>query len=201
MEQQLQLIFTYFYKMDFQKLSAKSKQLHAINDEELRLALNPNLYFEQQTEYQLYDKPNEESCERVELSLKQKKSQTKDFIQLIPEDSILVPHYRQEYSLFIGSVHFYILVKMIAAIYERLVKASSLCEEQCAKEQDSWTGTDEQKQRFPATRFNMFVGILMQTLSERSKMDANAYEDNARKVLGSDAYLLFVLDKLIAHVS
>lgn len=47
----------------------------------------------------------------------------------------------------------------------------------------------------------MFVGILMQTLSEKSKMDANAYEDNARKVLGNDAYLLFVLDKLIAHVS
>ena len=47
----------------------------------------------------------------------------------------------------------------------------------------------------------MYVGVLMQTLSERGKMDANAYEDHSRKILGIDAYLLFVLDKLIAHVS
>ena len=112
-----------------------------------------------------------------------------------------MPQYRPEYSLFVGSVHFYILVKLIAAVYERLVKAYSLCEDNCKTEQDFWTASEEQKRGFANVRFHMYVGVLMQSLSEKSKMDANAYEDYTRKLLGTDAYLLFVLDKLIAHVS
>jgi hypothetical protein len=61
MEQQLQLIITHFYKMDFQKVSAQSKQLHAISDDELRFVLNPNTYFEHSAGYSLYD------CEEPDL--------------------------------------------------------------------------------------------------------------------------------------
>jgi len=46
------------------------------------------------------------------------------------ESSILVPAYKSGYSLLYGTPHFYVLVKMIATIYERLLKAKSLIEEE-----------------------------------------------------------------------
>jgi hypothetical protein len=39
---------------------------------------------------------------------------------------LLVPAYKPEYTLFFGSGYFYILIKMFATVYERLVKAKHL---------------------------------------------------------------------------
>ena len=36
---------------------------------------------------------------------------------------VLVPEYKKGYSLLYGSIHFYIVFKMFATIYERIVKA------------------------------------------------------------------------------
>lgn len=41
-----------------------------------------------------------------------------------------VPSYKVGYSLIIGSYPFYILLKLFATIYERLLKAKSLVEQQ-----------------------------------------------------------------------
>lgn len=39
---------------------------------------------------------------------------------------MLQPAYRQGYSLMYGTPQFYVLLKLVATIYERLVKAKSL---------------------------------------------------------------------------
>lgn len=40
-----------------------------------------------------------------------------------PNESLLYPPYRKEYSLMFGSYHFFVLLKKIVTIYERLLKA------------------------------------------------------------------------------
>jgi len=42
------------------------------------------------------------------------------------EELLLMPAYKPEYTLFFGSGYFYILIKMFATVYERLVKAKHL---------------------------------------------------------------------------
>jgi hypothetical protein len=43
----------------------------------------------------------------------------------------------------------------------------------------------------------MFVGLVLLTLSSERKIEPANYEDLVRELLGKDAYLLFVYDKLI----
>ena len=38
----------------------------------------------------------------------------------------MLPQYKEDYSLLLGSSHFYIVFKMVATIYERLVMAKRL---------------------------------------------------------------------------
>ncbi len=45
------------------------------------------------------------------------------------QGTLLVPAFKQGYSLLLGSHQFYSMIKMIATIYERLVKAKSLLKE------------------------------------------------------------------------
>ena len=45
------------------------------------------------------------------------------------------------------------------------------------------------------------MSLVLLTLSAERKMEANTYEDLVRELLGKDAYLLFVYDRLIATVS
>ena len=45
------------------------------------------------------------------------------------------------------------------------------------------------------------MSLVLLTLSSERKLEANIYEDLVRELLGKDAYLLFVYDKLIATVS
>jgi hypothetical protein len=44
----------------------------------------------------------------------------------------------------------------------------------------------------------MFVGVVLLTLGQQErKMEQSAYEDLVRVLLGKDAYLLFVFDRLV----
>ena len=45
------------------------------------------------------------------------------------EDGLLAPGFKPSYSLLFGSSHFYMVFKMIATIYERLLKAKQLIKE------------------------------------------------------------------------
>jgi hypothetical protein len=47
----------------------------------------------------------------------------------------------------------------------------------------------------------MFFGLVMLLLSNDKRIDANLYEDKVRDLLGKDAYLLFVFDKVVLNVS
>jgi hypothetical protein len=48
---------------------------------------------------------------------------------------------------------------------------------------------------FKNERFDVFIGGVLSAM--QSSLDANKYEDFARALLGSRAYLLFSFDKLI----
>ena len=82
---------------------------------------------------------------------------------------------------------------MISTIYERLLKAKSLVEQQTVEVFGAKTYTRE--------RFDLFISLVLLTLNSDRKIEPNNYEDLLRDLLGKDAYLLFVYDKLIATVS
>ena len=50
-------------------------------------------------------------------------------------------------------------------------------------------------------RFDLFVSLVLLTLNSDRKLEPSNYEDLVRELLGKDAYLLFVYDKLIGTVS
>jgi histone deacetylase complex regulatory component SIN3 len=104
-----------------------------------------------------------------------------------------VPSYKQGYSLLYGTELVYVVIKMISTIYERLLKARQLVE----------VHSEEifKTEKYSSERFDLFVSLVLLTLSAERKLEANAYEDMVRELLGKDAYLLFVYDKLIATVS
>ncbi len=109
------------------------------------------------------------------------------------QGEVLVPAYKKGYSLLYSTELVYIVIKMISTIYERLVKARQLVE----------TRSEElfKTDKYSSERFDLFVSLLLLTLSTDRKLEANIYEDLVRELLGKDAYLLFVYDKLIATVS
>lgn len=47
----------------------------------------------------------------------------------------------------------------------------------------------------------MFFGLVLLLLSNDKRIEANSYEDKVRELLGKDAYLLFVFDKVVFNVS
>jgi len=106
---------------------------------------------------------------------------------------VLVPAYKKGYSLLYSTELVYIVIKMISTIYERLLKARQLVE----------TRSEElfKTEKYSSERFDLFVSLVLLTLSSERKLEANIYEDLVRELLGKDAYLLFVYDKLIATVS
>lgn len=71
-------------------------------------------------------------------------------VSLEETDSLFVPTYKQGYSLIIGSPHFYVQMKLIATIYERLVKADQLIRENTPREWPEHCANE---------RFDMFVGM------------------------------------------
>lgn len=115
-------------------------------------------------------------------------------MKLQPDQGVvLVPAYKTGYSLLYSTELVYIVIKMISTIYERLLKARQLVE----------TRSEElfKTEKYSSERFDLFVSLVLLTLSSERKLEANIYEDLVRELLGKDAYLLFVYDKLIATVS
>ena len=82
---------------------------------------------------------------------------------------------------------------MIATIYERLVKAKQLITT------ESLILSPEKS--YAAERFQMFVGLYLAILSQQSRHESTQHEDILRLLMGKEAYLLFVFDKLITSVS
>jgi hypothetical protein len=106
---------------------------------------------------------------------------------------VLVPAYKKGYSLLYSTELVYIVIKMISTIYERLLKARQLVESHSEEIFKTSKYSDE--------RFDLFVSLVLLTLSSERKLEANVYEDMVRELLGKDAYLLFVYDRLITTVS
>lgn len=109
----------------------------------------------------------------------------------------MVPGFKQSYSLMFASSHFYIILKLIATVYERLVKAQQLITAQ------SKVDFGEASQHGPE-RFDMFVGILLLSMNQQPnerKLDQSSYEDYVRIMLGHESYLLSGTDRLITTVS
>jgi histone deacetylase complex regulatory component SIN3 len=81
-----------------------------------------------------------------------------------------------------GSPHFYVQLKLIATIYERLQKAQTLLQD------------DPEK-------YDMFVSTVLLMIVNDRKLEQFAYEDLLRTLMGKDAYLLFIFDRLLSAVS
>ena len=93
----------------------------------------------------------------------------------------------------LGSSYFFVQTKLIATIYERLVKAKQLITtESLALSPDK---------TYAVERFNMFVGLYLSLLSQQSRFENTQHEDILRLLMGKEAYLLFVFDKLVTSVS
>lgn len=99
---------------------------------------------------------------------------------------------------------------MIATIYERLVKARQLIAEKVSEDLAKDTikevipkpeCLEQFKQAVVESRFDFFIKIVIGTLSQTilKKLDSAAYEDIVRSIMGGQAYLLFVFDKLISQ--
>jgi hypothetical protein len=70
-------------------------------------------------------------------------------------------------------------------------------------DEDLYSRQDEnlniRAQEFKNERYEIFLGGVLCAMT--SQIDTNKYEDFARAILGSKAYLLFSYDKLITSVS
>ena len=72
-----------------------------------------------------------------------------------------------------------------------------------AKDSTSAEQIKDYKQQVCVERFKLFINALVGTLSQtpQKKLDPSNYEDIVRMLMGDQAYLLFVFDKLIMQVS
>lgn len=96
-----------------------------------------------------------------------------------------------------ASSHFYIILKLIATVYERLVKAQQLIAAQAKVDFGEASQHGEE-------RFDMFIGVLLLSMNQQPndrKLDQSSYEDYVRIMLGHESYLLSGTDRLITTVS
>ncbi|CDW73125.1 paired amphipathic helix protein sin3a-like [Stylonychia lemnae] len=123
-------------------------------------------------------------------------SYSKDEVNLV-QNSPFYPYHKPEYRLLYGSQNFYVILRQIYTIYERLMKAHQLVADKVQDDMNS-RNDDNLKKRideFRKERFEVFLGGIL--VAMQSGADFNKYEDFARALLGSKAYLLFSFDKLI----
>lgn len=131
------------------------------------------------------------------------------------------------HQLFIGNSHFYIFVRLYHIVLERLAAAkemATLAQESESPESDCIANGDE-KTSVPAASQNGITGtgdtgsrsVLLDSLRRDSggdlygtftnalhqliegKMEASVYEDVLRALLGTNAYILFTLHKIISQ--
>ena len=99
---------------------------------------------------------------------------------------------------------------MIASIYERLVKARQLIKSKVdldlqKDEIREVIGIEDEaklntfKEQAVVERFKLFINALIGTMSQapHKKLDPSNYEDIVRMLMGDQAYLLFVFDRII----
>jgi len=60
-------------------------------------------------------------------------------------------------------------------------------------------GSHKRGEEYKSERFDIFMGLVLAIMN--TSFDANKFEDFARFLLGSKAYLLFAFEKLIAAVN
>lgn len=99
-----------------------------------------------------------------------------------------------------GSHHFYVLLRQIYTIYERILKAKQIIEQKV--DEDLALKEDELLKKkapdFKNEKFEVFLAGA--TLALQAGFDTNRYEDFIRALLGGKAYLLFSFEKLISAV-
>ena len=114
---------------------------------------------------------------------------------------VFMPYYKPGYKLMIATQHYYIFFKQVYTIYERLIKASDLINQKVDEDlllrQNE--ALNEHANDYKLERFDVFIGGILSAMS--GTLDTSKYEDFARQLLGSRAYLLFAFDKLITAVS
>lgn len=207
MEQILEMLISKFYKLDFAKINQQSKKLRSATEEEIKLMLSASDYTQAKTQgfkFSRFHGSSQPPASEPQEPVKAREPAPKDSIRIMQEQSsILVPAYKPGYSLMYGTPHFYVQVKMIATIYERLVKAKSLIADE-TRAQLKLT-EEEALAEFSNERFDMFVSTVLLTFGQQMpnerKLEQNSYEDLVRALMGKDAYLLFVFDRLLLLVS
>lgn len=125
-EQTLDLLVSKFYKLDFPKIQHNARRLKVITDQEIQLLSNPTLYQQSKAQGYSFQRYVGHPVQQREPVQPRQETNT-DQLRLIPDQQCeLVPSYKQGYSLMYGSPHFYVQLKLIATIYERLQKAQTL---------------------------------------------------------------------------
>ena len=132
----------------------------------------------------------------------------------ISDQGLFEPAFKNSYSLIYGTKDLYMVFKTIASIYERLSKAQQLIREKVELDLKRSDIRDVIGIEDPAEleafgreatveRFKLFINALIGTLSQapHKKLDPSNYEDIVRVLMGEQAFLLFVFDKLILQVS
>ena len=130
------------------------------------------------------------------------------------DHGLFTPAFKEGYSLIFGTKDLYMVFKTIASIYERLSKAQQLIAEKVDLDlkrldvQALFIDKNEQEKAIlrnqaVVERFKLFVNAVIGTLSQtpHKKLDPSNYEDIVRTLMGEQAFLLFVFDKLILQVS
>lgn len=92
------------------------------------------------------------------------------------------------------------------SIYERVLKARELVAVKVEQDfKDDFSKNEwsikfaKKKQILVDERFQYLIKAILTTMSQASVMDTSKYEDMARELLGNEAYLLFLIDKLIKN--
>ncbi|DBA68064.1 TPA: hypothetical protein ACH3X2_014084 [Trebouxia sp. C0005] len=107
--------------------------------------------------------------------------------------------------VFYGHDGYYVFFRLHQCLYERLRQAHK-CSQQCckpayARPNDIETGGGEvavQDDEAAKQIHSQFMQMALQLVDGR--LDSSQYEDSCRQLLGTNSYVLFTLDKLIAKV-
>lgn len=92
------------------------------------------------------------------------------------------------------------------SVYERVLKARELVAVKIEQDFNEDFSKNEWSQKFAKKkqaladeRFQYLIKAILTTMSNPSTMDNSKYEDLARQLLGNEAYLLFLIDKVIKN--
>lgn len=164
MESLLELLAVKFFKLDHATNLRKSKALVGASDQEVVLILKGSqAYYEAKKTGYSYPKQEEITSQSETVEVPAQKSESGSEITIQPEQpSVLVPAFKEGYSLLFGSPQFFILLKNIATIYERLAKAEQLIAA-TARSQMAKHGCSQPE--IPEERFRLFVSGLLASLT------------------------------------